>query len=171
MSELLLPQWTPAALRPRWQTLVLVVALLVGAPEAVPFVDAPAAHAETDEEAYRRASGWTFFQFALRFYATHGTIEPGSVSLWEEYLKWSETPKGKKLRRTGLIGSPDTLRRKLRKFEASNVDQVILLNQAGNNTHEDITASLELFAQEVMPEFHAREPDHQDWKRDATPAS
>ena len=122
--------------------------------------------AETDEEAYRRASGWTFFQFALRFYATHGTIEPGSVSLWEEYLKWSETPKGKKLRRTGLIGSPDTLRRKLRKFEASNVDQVILLNQAGNNTHEDITASLELFAQEVMPEFHAREPDHQDWKRD-----
>jgi alkanesulfonate monooxygenase SsuD/methylene tetrahydromethanopterin reductase-like flavin-dependent oxidoreductase (luciferase family) len=122
--------------------------------------------AETDEEAYRRASGWTFFQFALRFYATHGTIEPGSVSLWDEYLKWCETPKGKKQRTTGLIGSPETLRRKLRKFEDSNVDQVILLNQAGNNTHEDITASLELFAEEVMPEFHAREPDHQAWKRD-----
>jgi hypothetical protein len=102
----------------------------------------------------------------LRFYATHGTIEPGSVSLWDEYLKWCETPKGKKQRTTGLIGSPETLRRKLRKFEDSNVDQVILLNQAGNNTHEDITASLELFAEEVMPEFHAREPDHQAWKRD-----
>ena len=25
--------------------------------------------------------------------------------------------------------------------------------------------SLELFATEVMPEFHAHEPQHQDWKR------
>ncbi|MCS5638068.1 MAG: LLM class flavin-dependent oxidoreductase [Myxococcota bacterium] len=121
--------------------------------------------AETDEEAYRKADGWTFFQFSLRFYSTHGTIAPGSVSLWDEYLKWKETPKGQKQRKTGLIGSPETLRRKLRKFEASNVDQVILLNQAGNNKHKDICDSLELFAQEVMPEFHAREPEHQAWKR------
>jgi alkanesulfonate monooxygenase SsuD/methylene tetrahydromethanopterin reductase-like flavin-dependent oxidoreductase (luciferase family) len=122
--------------------------------------------AETDEEAYRKADGWTFFQFSLRFYATHGVIEPGSVSLWDEYLKWKETPKGKQQRKTGLIGSPETLRRKLRKFEASNVDQVILLNQAGNNKHEDITASLQLFAREVMPEFHGREAEHQAWKSD-----
>ena len=45
------------------------------------------------------------------------------------------------------------------------MDQVILLNQAGKNTHEDICASLELFAREVMPEFHADEPAHQAWKR------
>lgn len=121
--------------------------------------------AETDEEAYRKSDGWTFFQFALRFYATHGVIEPGSVSLWDEYLKWRETPKGKEQRKTGLIGSPDTLRSKLLKFEASNVDQVILLNQAGNNTHEDICDSLKLFAQEVMPEFQARDSDHQEWKQ------
>jgi alkanesulfonate monooxygenase SsuD/methylene tetrahydromethanopterin reductase-like flavin-dependent oxidoreductase (luciferase family) len=121
--------------------------------------------AETDEEAYRKSDGWTFFQFALRFYATHGVIEPGSVSLWDEYLKWRETPKGKEQRKTGLIGSPDTLREKLLKFEASNVDQVILLNQAGNNTHEDICDSLKLFAQEVMPEFQARDAEHQEWKK------
>ncbi|ETX01136.1 MAG: hypothetical protein ETSY2_37790, partial [Candidatus Entotheonella gemina] len=65
----------------------------------------------------------------------------------------------------GLIGSPETLRRKLRKFETSNVDQIILLNQAGKNTHEHICESLELFANEVMPEFHANEPKHQEWKR------
>src|SRR5207247_1932726 len=35
----------------------------------------------------------------------------------------------------------------------------------GNNSHEDICASLELFAREVMPEFHAREPEHEQWKR------
>jgi hypothetical protein len=65
----------------------------------------------------------------------------------------------------GLVGSPDTIRRKLRKFATSNVDQIILLNQAGNNTHEHICESLELFAKEVMPEFHAMEPEHQEWKR------
>jgi alkanesulfonate monooxygenase SsuD/methylene tetrahydromethanopterin reductase-like flavin-dependent oxidoreductase (luciferase family) len=120
--------------------------------------------AETDEEAQRKADGWTFFQFALRFYSTHGTIDPGSVSLWDEYTKWRKTPKGQQPQNTGLIGSPDTLRRKLKKFEESNVDQVILLNQAGNNKHADIVDSLELFAREVMPEFHAREPEHQAWK-------
>ena len=31
-------------------------------------------------------------------------------------------------------------------------------------THEDICASLELFAREVMPEFHARESEQQQWK-------
>src|SRR5207247_6927484 len=76
-----------------------------------------------------------------------------------------ESPSGQQQRRTGLVGSPETLRRKLRKFEQSNIDQVILLNQSGNTTHEDICASLELFAREVMPEFHGREPEHQAWKR------
>ncbi len=121
--------------------------------------------AETDEEAFQKADGWTFFQFALRFYATHGPVEPGSVNLWEEYQSWKETPKGQKQRRSGLVGSVETLRRKLRKFEASNIDQVILLNQSGKTTHEDICESLELFAREVMPEFHEREAEHQAWKR------
>jgi hypothetical protein len=61
----------------------------------------------------------------------------------------------------GLIGSPGTLRRKLRRFETSHIDQVILLNQAGKNTHEHICDSLELVAKEVMPEFHSRESEHQ----------
>jgi hypothetical protein len=46
------------------------------------------------------------------------------------------------------------------------VDQVILLAQAGRTAHEDICASLELFAREVLPEFHAREPEHARWKAD-----
>jgi len=120
---------------------------------------------ESDEEALQKADGWTFFQFSLRFYAKHGPVAPGSVNLWQEYQSWKESPSGQQQRRSGLVGSPETLRRKLRRFEESNIDQVILLNQAGNNTHDDICASLELFAREVMPEFHAREPEHQDWKR------
>src|SRR5207237_8794201 len=65
----------------------------------------------------------------------------------------------------GLIGSPETLRQKLRKFETSNIDSVILLNQAGKNTHEDICESLKLFAREVMPEFHAHIPEQEAWKQ------
>ena len=40
-----------------------------------------------------------------------------------------------------------------------------MLNQAGANTHEDICTSLELFASEVMPEFHAHIPGHEAWKQ------
>ena len=121
--------------------------------------------APTDEEARARSTGSSFFQFALGFYNSHGPVDPGSVDLWQEFLAWRETDKGKKARLGGLIGSPQTLREKLAKFEESNVDQVILLNQAGRNTHEDICSSLELFAAEVMPEFQAREPQHQEWKQ------
>jgi alkanesulfonate monooxygenase SsuD/methylene tetrahydromethanopterin reductase-like flavin-dependent oxidoreductase (luciferase family) len=121
---------------------------------------------DTDEEAQRRSEGWTFFQFALLFYNRHGPVAPGTVNLWEEYLAWRETPEGTKVSSSkGLVGSPDTIRQRLQKFEESNVDQVILINQAGRNTHEDICSSLDLFAREVMPEFQAREPEHQEWKR------
>jgi alkanesulfonate monooxygenase SsuD/methylene tetrahydromethanopterin reductase-like flavin-dependent oxidoreductase (luciferase family) len=125
--------------------------------------------AETDEEARRRADGIPFFQFALRFYGlspNRKRPEPGTVDLWQEYEKWKRAnPEG--LARAlsgGLIGSPETLRRKLRRFESSHIDQVILLNQAGKNTHEHICESLELFAREVMPEFHARVPEQEAWK-------
>ena len=50
------------------------------------------------------------------------------------------------------------------KKKISRRDQVILINQIGKNKHEDICQSLELFANEVMPEFHADEPAHQKWK-------
>jgi len=56
------------------------------------------------------------------------------------------------------------LRKKLAKFETSHIDQVILLNQAGKNAHEDIAASLELFAKEVMPEFQGHHAQQQAWK-------
>jgi len=99
--------------------------------------------AKTDEEARARADGATFFQFALRFY--------GASQAQEAAL------------RGGLIGSPATIARKLRRFRSSHIDQVILLNQAGKNSHEHICESLELFAREVMPEF-ARDPEHEAWK-------
>src|SRR5262249_18062720 len=119
----------------------------------------------TDEEALKKSEGWTFFTFAISFYGKHGAVTPGSVNLWNEYQAWRQTPEGQRLRGGGLIGSPATIRQRLYELEEAGLDQVILLNQAGKNTHEDICASLEMFAKEVMPEFHGRESEHAEWKR------
>jgi alkanesulfonate monooxygenase SsuD/methylene tetrahydromethanopterin reductase-like flavin-dependent oxidoreductase (luciferase family) len=124
--------------------------------------------APTDEEARARADGATFFQFCLRYYnsADRRRPDPGEVNMWDEYSAWkaANPEAAERALSGGLIGSPETIRHKLRKFETSNIDQVILLNQAGRNTHEDISHSLELFAAEVMDEFHANVPIHEEWK-------
>jgi alkanesulfonate monooxygenase SsuD/methylene tetrahydromethanopterin reductase-like flavin-dependent oxidoreductase (luciferase family) len=126
--------------------------------------------AKTDEEAREKADGATFFQFCLRYYnsADRKRPGPGEVDMWVEYNKWkaANREQADAALTGGLIGSPETIRKKLRKFEQSHIDQVILLNQAGRNAHEDICASLELFAAEVMPEFHANIPAHEAWKKD-----
>ncbi len=60
----------------------------------------------------------------------------------------------------GAIGTPDQIRTLLRRYEEAGVDQVIFVSQAGNNRHEHICESMELFAAEVMPEFAERDPAH-----------
>jgi alkanesulfonate monooxygenase SsuD/methylene tetrahydromethanopterin reductase-like flavin-dependent oxidoreductase (luciferase family) len=126
--------------------------------------------AKTDEEARARADGDTFFQFCLKFYSNASGDRqrppPGTVNMWEEYNKWKKAnPEAHaSALRGGLIGSPETIRRKLKKFQTSNIDQVVLLNQAGKNTHEHICESLELFAKEVMPEFQGAHPELLKWK-------
>ena len=120
--------------------------------------------AETDEEAIEKAAGWTFFIFALSYYGRKGVDAPGAGNLWEEYQAWRKTDKAQAALRNGLIGSPETIRKRLRMFADAHVDQVILLNQAGRTSHQDICDSLSLFAKEVMPEFKAREAEHQEWK-------
>ena len=121
--------------------------------------------ARTDEEAIAKASGWTFFIFALGYYGREGVAAPGEGNLWEAYQAWRGSEQEKQALTNGLIGSPETIRKRLRQFQDAHVDQVILLNQAGKTSHEDICESLELFAKEVMPEFHAEEASHAEWKR------
>src|ERR1700676_4340823 len=80
--------------------------------------------AETDEEARRRADGATFFQFALRYYGQSTARErpaPGTVNMWNEYEAWKRANADvvASALAGGLIGSPETLRRKLRRFETS----------------------------------------------------
>ena len=110
-------------------------------------------------EAIRRGhEGFEFFGYALNALVARDTI-PGRTNLWGEYLALrgnrteelaraaANAPQG------GGIGTPDDMRRHLRAFQESGVDQVIFMQQAGRNRHDHICASLELFAAEVMPEF------------------
>ena len=69
-------------------------------------------------------------------------------------------------RYASCIGSPDDARRYLRQMRDVGVDQVIFIQQAGRNRHDDICASLELFAATVLPEFAADEPERQRRKHD-----
>jgi len=68
-------------------------------------------------------------------------------------------------RRGGTIGSPDYVRKNLRRYEDAHLDAMILVAQAGDRRHEDIMASIELFGREVMPEFKERHAQHQQWRR------
>ena len=56
----------------------------------------------------------------------------------------------------GAIGTPAQVTDLLERYERAGVDQVIFVMQAGATRHEDICASLELFAREVMPAFRDR---------------
>lgn len=57
----------------------------------------------------------------------------------------------------GAIGTPEQIREFLRGYEEAGVDQMIFHGQAGTMRHEHICESLELFAEEVMPEFKERD--------------
>ncbi len=106
------------------------------------------------EEALRRGlEGFQFFGFALAHYYLLGAHVPGRTNIWELF-------KGNQIPMPGGssgIGTPDEVRANLRAFEEAGVDQVVFIQQGGNNRHEHICASLELFAARVMPEFAARD--------------
>src|SRR5206468_10836030 len=72
----------------------------------------------TDELALERNEGASFFQFCLSNYSSKHWV-PGHRSLWEIYKEWRTTDQGAKASSYtgGLIGSPETLRRRLRKYE------------------------------------------------------
>ena len=68
---------------------------------------------------------------------------------------------------TGGIGNPDQVRDNLERFEEVGVDQVIFIQQGGNNRHEHICESLELFAARVLPGFAERHEARERRKAEA----
>ena len=54
----------------------------------------------------------------------------------------------------------------MRRFEEAGVDQVVFLQQGGNNEHAHICGSLELFAEAVMPAFKQRHASREQKKQE-----
>ena len=100
--------------------------------------------------------GLNFFSYALGHHYFFGRHEVGNTSIWGNF-------KANKMQMPGLggqtacVGTPEQIRRRLREYEEVGVDQVVFISQAGNNKHEDICDSLNLFGKEVLPEFKERE--------------
>ena len=100
--------------------------------------------------------GLKFFSYALGHHYAFGKHEPGKTNIWDNFKASPFTLPGMD-GTNSCVGSPDQIRTRLREFEEAGVDQVVFISQAGNNKHEDICSSLNLFAEKVMPEFKERE--------------
>jgi alkanesulfonate monooxygenase SsuD/methylene tetrahydromethanopterin reductase-like flavin-dependent oxidoreductase (luciferase family) len=107
-------------------------------------------HEDEQEARERGVDGFQFFRYAVNALVANET-RPGRSRLWEEYeeLRGPDLPT---IAAPG-IGTPDNYRELVRGFQDAGVDQVIFLQQGGRNRHEHICESLELFADQVLPEF------------------
>jgi alkanesulfonate monooxygenase SsuD/methylene tetrahydromethanopterin reductase-like flavin-dependent oxidoreductase (luciferase family) len=115
-----------------------------------------------EEEARRRGmDGFRFFGYALGHHYIFGEHKPGRTDIWAEFEKAKDKLP---VNGAGGIGTPDQLRKHLRGFAETGVDQVSFIQQGGNNRHEHICEALELFASEVMPEFKEHEAERQKKK-------
>jgi alkanesulfonate monooxygenase SsuD/methylene tetrahydromethanopterin reductase-like flavin-dependent oxidoreductase (luciferase family) len=133
----------------------------------------------------RGLDGGHFFGYSLGHYYVYGQHVPGRTDVWEEFQQRRSAygfdrglgaregaPLAARLMEErlgslrGAIGTPAQLREFLRGYEEAGVDQVILVGQVGRNRHEHVCESLELFADEVMPEFAERHEARERAKRE-----
>ncbi len=124
-------------------------------------------HDDRAEAIRRGREGFEFFSYAIAAMVTQDSV-PGRTSLWSDFQAmrgpgatdaFIAKAEAKGDRYSSAIGTPADATRHIRELEAIGVDQLIFIQQAGRNRHEDICSSLELFANEVMPEFHEREAE------------
>ncbi|MDQ3739888.1 MAG: LLM class flavin-dependent oxidoreductase, partial [Actinomycetota bacterium] len=132
-------------------------------------------HADEAQAIERGIDGGHFFGYSLTHYYVFGEHRPGRTSIWDEFqrrrgevgfareiITADQAPLGVKILQQGLgslrgaVGTPEQVADLVRRYEAAGVDQMIFVLQAGNNRHEHICEALELFASDVMPEFHER---------------
>jgi alkanesulfonate monooxygenase SsuD/methylene tetrahydromethanopterin reductase-like flavin-dependent oxidoreductase (luciferase family) len=130
-------------------------------------------HHDEVEAIERGIDGAHFFGYSLAHYYAFGSHQPGSTNIWDDFGRnrslfgfdrqvaaQTGGSLGAQVMQAGLgalrgcIGTPAQIRELLRGYRDAGVDQVIFVSQAGRNRHEHICESLELFAREVMPEFH-----------------
>ena len=114
-------------------------------------------HQDAAEAERRGARNFQFFGYALSHFYITGSHVPGEFDIWQDFQR--NMPE--KYEPSAGIGTPSQVARNLEALENAGVDQVVFVQQAGNNRHEHICESLELFADQVMPAFKDRHDQHQ----------
>ena len=112
-------------------------------------------HPDAEEAIRRGLDGFRFFGYSLGHVAIFGQHRPGRTDLWQRFNEVKHTIPDNAGR--GGIGTPDQVREHLERYERAGIDQVIFVQQCGNNRHEHICESLELFADELLPDFKRRD--------------
>ena len=127
----------------------------------IAMVSAFSLHQDRDEAIRRGQEGFEFFAYALRSLVTRDTV-PGRTKIWQDFQaqRGEAGGGGAELGLDGSrgapgIGTPAEFTEHAMTYQEAGVDQIILLQQAGRNTHGDICEALSLFAQEVQPAFKA----------------
>ncbi|MDH3752290.1 MAG: LLM class flavin-dependent oxidoreductase [Acidimicrobiia bacterium] len=118
-------------------------------------------HEDRTEAIRRGHEGFDFFAYAMNALVADDTT-PGRTDLWGEFQAARGNRTEMLIRRAlaagdayaSAIGTPDDARRFLDGMVEAGVDQVIFLQQAGRNRHDHICESLELFAEEVLADYH-----------------
>jgi len=134
--------------------------------------------APTEEGALARGlEGGNFFGYSLGHYYVFGDHVPGVTDVWKEFVEkraelgfspeieaaleeerlGAKVAAGETSGLRGATGTPAQIREYVARFEEAGVDQLIFVMQAGNNRHDDICDSIELFGREVLPEFKERD--------------
>ncbi|MDA0338822.1 MAG: LLM class flavin-dependent oxidoreductase [Proteobacteria bacterium] len=116
-------------------------------------------HEDRAEAIRRGQDGFEFFSYALSSLVTKDTV-PGRTTLWKDFHEIRGNKTEEIVRTAALdpqyssgIGTPEDITRHMKEYEDAGVDQLILLQQAGRNKHEEICRSLNMFAKEVLPAF------------------
>ena len=122
----------------------------------------------------RFLDGLRFFQWSLNHYYRGGAHKPGRENLWqrfqEEKAELIKTENDEFIQRQiatsrSGIGSVPQVRQRLEDLEAAGVDETTFIMQMGDNKHDHICESLELFAKEILPEFKERDITLSEKKR------
>jgi alkanesulfonate monooxygenase SsuD/methylene tetrahydromethanopterin reductase-like flavin-dependent oxidoreductase (luciferase family)/putative sterol carrier protein len=133
----------------------------------------------------RGIDGGHFFRYSLAHYYVFGDHKPGITNVWEEFqvkrsqygldrgiVKADDSQLSVNLLQQGTgsmrgaIGTPDQIADLLRRYEEVGVDQAIFVMQAGDNKHEHICESIELFGKKVLPEFAERREKREAQKQE-----
>jgi alkanesulfonate monooxygenase SsuD/methylene tetrahydromethanopterin reductase-like flavin-dependent oxidoreductase (luciferase family) len=135
----------------------------------IAMVSAFSLHPDHEEAIRRGEDGFRFFEYAIGALVTEDVL-PGRSHLWRNYEERKAARASgetvvdaayggkaanpdRSMSRSPGIGTPAEFRQHMQGFADSGVDQVIFLQQGGNNRHEHICDSLSLFRREVFDDF------------------